>query len=110
VQAPWYVAAGWAIDLFLGGEYREHDDLEIAVPRDRFHEIVEALAGFELFVGGAPRHGLVSPLEQARDALDAIHQTWVREPETGLWGWTSWASPPTAICGSAPRRAHPAAV
>jgi len=85
VEAPWYVAAGWAIDLFLGGEYREHDDLEIAVPRDRFHEIVEALAGFELFVVGAPRQGFVSALEQARDALDATHQTWVREPETGLW-------------------------
>jgi capsular polysaccharide biosynthesis protein len=85
VEAPWYVAAGWAIDLFLGGGYREHDDLEIAVPRDRFHEIVEALAGFELFVVGVPRHGLVSPLEQAIDALEATHQTWVREPETGFW-------------------------
>ena len=85
VEAPWYVAAGWAIDLFLGGDYREHDDLEIAVPRDRFHEVVEALAGFELFVVGVPRRGFVSALEQARDALDATHQTWVREPETGLW-------------------------
>jgi hypothetical protein len=36
VQAPWYVAAGWAIELFLGQERREHEDLEIAVPRDRF--------------------------------------------------------------------------
>jgi aminoglycoside-2''-adenylyltransferase len=85
VEAPWYVAAGWAIDLFLGGDYREHDDLEIAVPRDRFHEVVEALAGFELFVVGVPRRGFVSALEQARDALDGAHQTWVREPETGLW-------------------------
>jgi hypothetical protein len=85
VEAPWYVAAGWAIELFLGGGHREHDDLEIAVPHDRLQEIVEALAGFELFVVGAPRQGLVSPLERARDALDATHQTWVREPETGLW-------------------------
>jgi hypothetical protein len=85
VEAPWYVAAGWAIDLFLGGDYREHDDLEIAVPRDRFHEVVEALAGFELFVVGVPRRGFVSVLEQARDALDVTHQTWVREPEAGLW-------------------------
>ena len=85
VEASWYVAAGWAIDLFLGGGYREHDDLEIAVPRDRLQEIVEALAGFELFVVGVPRQGLVSPLERARHALEATHQPWVREPETGLW-------------------------
>jgi hypothetical protein len=43
------------------------------------------VAGFELFVVGVPRRGFVSALEQARDALDATHQTWVREPETGLW-------------------------
>jgi hypothetical protein len=28
VEAPWYVAGGWAIDLFLGGQRREHEDLE----------------------------------------------------------------------------------
>jgi hypothetical protein len=42
VTAPWYVAAGWALDLFIGGIGREHDDLEIAVPRGRFGEIVAA--------------------------------------------------------------------
>ena len=84
VGAPWYVAAGWAIDLFLGGSYREHDDLEIAVPRDRFSEIAEALDGFQLFVIGVPKRGFVSSLE-AGDALDSSHQTWVREPQTGLW-------------------------
>ena len=85
VKAPWYVAAGWAIDLFLGGGYREHDDLEIAVPRDRFSEIEEALDKFELFVVGVPGQGFVTPLKEAGDALDDSHQTWVREPQTGLW-------------------------
>jgi hypothetical protein len=82
VAAPWYVAAGWSIDLFLGEERREHEDLEIAVPADRFDEIVAALAGFELFVVG---DGLAWPLATAGDALTAHHQTWVREPATGLW-------------------------
>ncbi|MET0937759.1 MAG: hypothetical protein ABWY51_00880 [Gaiellaceae bacterium] len=85
VKAPWYVAAGWAIDLFLGGGYREHDDLEIAVPRDRFSEIEEALDAFELFVVGVPGQGFVTPLKEAGDALGGSHQTWVREPQTGLW-------------------------
>jgi hypothetical protein len=85
VKAPWYVTAGWAIDLFLGGGYRDHDDLEIGVPRDRFSEIEESLDQFELFVVGVPERGFVTPLEQAGDALDSSHQTWVREPKTGLW-------------------------
>lgn len=66
VAAPWYVAAGWAIDLFLGGERRTHGDLEVAIPSGRFHELAEVLRPFEVvFVNE--------------------HQTWVREPATGAW-------------------------
>ncbi len=88
VQAPWCVTAGWAIDLFLGGQRREHGDLEVAVPLDRFAEVVAALAGFEFFIPvSGPGDGLVWPLELAGDLFDndEHHQTWVREPETGLW-------------------------
>jgi Acetyltransferase (GNAT) family len=84
VQAPWCVAAGWALDLFLGGRRREHEDLEIAVPRHRFDEIAGALDGFELFVAGVG-DGFVRPIAHARELLDDTHQTWVREPETRLW-------------------------
>lgn len=91
VEAPWYVAAGWAIDLFLGGQRREHDDLEIAVPHARLGEILDALAGFEFFAVGVPRSGLVMPLAniegQSRGTVpdEGWHQTWVREPATGSW-------------------------
>jgi hypothetical protein len=86
VRAPWCVAAGWAIDLFLGGQRREHDDLEIAVPRDRFGEVADALAGFELFVPGVEDgRELVRPFTAAGERVETHHQTWVREPATGLW-------------------------
>jgi hypothetical protein len=87
VRAPWYVAAGWAIDLFLGEQRREHDDLEIAVPRQAFGEIAERLPGYDLFIpdGDLTDPGLVWPLRQAPAALDRHHQTWVREPDTGRW-------------------------
>jgi len=82
VQAPWYVAAGWAIDLFLGEERRAHEDLEIAAPHERIGEIAAALAGFEFFVVG---DGLAWPQAEAGEQFEAHHQTWVREPETGRW-------------------------
>ncbi|HUQ23162.1 MAG TPA: hypothetical protein VM049_09115 [Gaiellaceae bacterium] len=87
VQAPWCVVAGWAIELFLGEQRREHEDLEIAVPRDRFSEIAERLAGFELFIPDSDLTdpGLVWPFAQAPKELDANHQTWVREPGSLLW-------------------------
>ena len=82
VDVPWYVAGGWALDLFLGQERRRHDDLEIAVPHARFDAVVDALAGLELYVVAASR---VTPLHDDRDLLTRTHQTWVREPETGYW-------------------------
>jgi RimJ/RimL family protein N-acetyltransferase len=91
VEAPWYVAAGWAIDLFLGGEHREHEDLEIAVPNARFDEIVAALPGLEICVITGPQEA--TPLAEARELLDETHQSWVREPETGLWRFDVFREP-----------------
>jgi hypothetical protein len=33
-SAPWCVAGGWALDLFLGRVTRAHDDVELAIFRD----------------------------------------------------------------------------
>jgi hypothetical protein len=86
VRAPWYVAAGWAIDLFLGGQRREHEDLEIAVPSDRFVEVVDALGAFELFIPGREDdRDLVWPFSGAGERVETHHQTWVRERATGRW-------------------------
>jgi aminoglycoside-2''-adenylyltransferase len=85
VQVPWYVAAGWAIELFLGdeGRGREHEDLEIAVPNTRFDEVAEALGGFEIFV--ITDRAEATPLASARDRLMDTHQTWIRDPAGGEW-------------------------
>jgi hypothetical protein len=80
VQAPWYVAAGWALDLFRGEQTREHEDLEIAVPARRFAEIRDALPGFEFdAVGNGKAWRLPSP------ALDLVHQTWVWDPAAATY-------------------------
>ena len=86
VQAPWYVAAGWSIDLFLGGQRRAHEDLEIAVPRARFDELTRAFGEYEFFVTvGDGDRGVVWPLARAADLMAEHHQTWLREPATGRW-------------------------
>jgi hypothetical protein len=77
------VAAGWAIELFLGRGHREHEDLEIAVPRGSFDEVVEALSELEPFVITAPHEA--TPLEEARDRLDETHQSWMLDRDAGVW-------------------------
>ncbi|WP_280398292.1 hypothetical protein [Nocardia carnea] len=75
----WYVVAGWALDLFVGGPGRVHSDLEIGVPQERFGDIQEAFPGFEWDVVG---DGYVWPFPEEADSQ---HQTWLREPATGLY-------------------------
>lgn len=90
-EVPWYVAAGWAIDLYLGGDHREHEDLEIAVPNDCLDEIVGAFPELEFCVITGPQEA--TPLEDARDRLNDTHQTWSREPESGLWRFDVFREP-----------------
>jgi len=33
LSVPWYVAGGWAIDLFLGRVTRDHSDVDLAISR-----------------------------------------------------------------------------
>ena len=82
LAVPWYVAAGWAIDLFHGEERREHEDMEIAVPNARFEEVAGLLEGFEVFVITAPQEAI--PLAEAWGRLWDTHQTWVREPGSSV--------------------------
>lgn len=103
VDLPWYVAAGWAIDLFLGGERRDHSDLEIAVPNTRFDQLVDVLAGHEIFVITGPAEA--TPLAEAHDRLADTHQTWIREPSSGKWRFDLFREPSdgdTWICRREP--------
>ena len=85
VHAPWYVAAGWAIDLFLGGERREHEDLEIAIPSAALDEFVRALAEFDVYAVKVPGKGVFTPVSEAGDGLAETHQTWVRDAGADCW-------------------------
>jgi hypothetical protein len=91
VELPWYIAAGWAIDLFLGGERRLHSDLEVAVPNARFEELANVLAGFEVCV--ITGEAEATPLAEARDRLPDTHQTWVRDPAEDKWRFDLFREP-----------------
>jgi hypothetical protein len=82
VDVPWYVAAGWAIDLFLGGRRRDHEDLEIGVPVKRFGEIAAALGGLDFHVV-AP--ATAEPVAQAGELFERTHQTWGLDRAADVW-------------------------
>lgn len=43
---PWGIAGGWAIDLFVGNQTRDHSDIEIAILREDQHRLKSELAGW----------------------------------------------------------------
>ncbi|GAB3838070.1 hypothetical protein GCM10029963_03740 [Micromonospora andamanensis] len=81
IDVPWYVAAGWALDLFRGEQTRAHHDIEIGVPAERFPTIRERLAEFTFDAVGAGRIWAAATSQ----VLSATHQTWLREPATGCY-------------------------
>jgi hypothetical protein len=94
VRAPWYVAAGWAIDLFLGGQRREHEDLEVAIPAPCLDEFLDPLSAFEVYAVNVPGQEMFTPVAEVDESgLAETHQTWVRDPATGDWRFDLFREP-----------------
>jgi aminoglycoside-2''-adenylyltransferase len=77
MDAPWWVAGGWAVDLFLGHQTREHADIEIAVLREDQLVLQRTLAGWDLRIadlGSLTEWGRGVPLPSDK------HGIWGREP------------------------------
>jgi hypothetical protein len=78
-DVPWYVAAGWALDLFLGRQTRRHGDLEIGIPAADFAAIRDRFDGY-VFDGVG--QDCLWP-DATAEVLAATHQTWLRDPASG---------------------------
>jgi hypothetical protein len=82
LAVPWCVVGGWAVDLFLGTQTREHEDLEIAVLREHFAHVRRALDGVVFHVVG---DGEVRRLADAADPAPDKHQNWVLDVAAMAW-------------------------
>jgi hypothetical protein len=78
IATPWYVAAGWALDLFHGRQTREHGDIEIAIPAANFPQVRDRFpaCAFDTVSSGRIWENATP------DVLAATHQTWLRDPAT----------------------------
>ncbi|GAA4339705.1 hypothetical protein GCM10023086_74890 [Streptomyces venetus] len=79
IGTPWYVAAGWALDLFRGRQTRAHGDIEIAIQAASFPEVRHRFPGYVFDAVGSGRIWE----EATPEVLAAVHQTWLRDPATG---------------------------
>ena len=88
VSAPWWIAGGWALDLFLGTTTREHEDIDVLVLR-RDQLVVQAhlCADWELFKTKQPTPSRLAPWPRGEFLHRPIDDIWVRRPGASAWSF-----------------------
>jgi Aminoglycoside-2''-adenylyltransferase len=89
LRAPWFVAGGWAIDLFLGRVTRPHGDIDISILRRDQQAAREALAPFPLrkvipHRQGLMNRGRIAPWAPGERLELPIHQINVYRADTSI--------------------------
>jgi hypothetical protein len=85
LEAPWWVAGGWALDLFLGRETRRHEDLDVAMLRRDQLALHRYLQGWDLRYATA-EHTL-EPWDGSYLELP-VHGIWARRSAAAVAPWT----------------------
>src|SRR5580693_8045658 len=82
LAAPWWIAGGWAMDLFLGSQTRQHNDLDIGVLRRDAMSIVSMLADWEIFEA---KGGLLRQLQPRQPPRADVNSLWCRPEGASDW-------------------------
>ena len=73
----WYwIAGGYALELFVGVHYREHADLDVVIPRAEQLRFRHALEGFEFYAADPP--GTLRPWRVGEFLPKPIDDIWVK--------------------------------
>lgn len=88
LRAPWWISGGWAIDLFLGRQTREHEDIDVQVLRRDQYAVRALLGAWDAQAALPPPRDETWPFRPWRrdETLDlAIHDIWLRPAATEPW-------------------------
>ena len=82
VGVPWWIAGGWAIDLFLGRQTRPHADTDILIRRDDQLAVQDHLMNKRLTLYKTQQPGL-KPWPRGEFLEEPVNDVWCRwSPET----------------------------
>lgn len=82
INRPWWVAGGWALDLFLGVQTRPHGDLDVGILRRDAAGVMAGLMGWEAFEADSGRLYRLSPGERPRPEVNSL---WCRPCHAHSW-------------------------
>lgn len=84
LAVPWWVAGGWALDLFLGEQTRHHVDLDILILRRDQLTVQAFLSDWDLHKTQQP--GL-KPWPPGEFLAEGINDVWCRPAGSPVWTW-----------------------
>ena len=90
---PWWVAGGWAIDLFLGEITREHEDVDIAILRRDEKDFRLYLSSWELWPGMGANKLEDKPLLISEPLPINSEVLWCRPSVSSPWAFEMLTNP-----------------
>jgi hypothetical protein len=82
LNVPWWIAGGWALDLFHGKQSRAHGDLDIGVLRRDIAAILAQLSSWEVFEA---KDGTLTRLDADETPRPTVNSLWCRPVGTDAW-------------------------
>ncbi len=89
---PWWIAGGWALDMFLGRTTREHHDVDVAVLRSDQAALQSQLRGWELYLAS---DGSLSPWVAGAEVPPDTGDIWCRPDGSTTWALQFMLDPGT---------------
>lgn len=81
--APWCIAGGWGLDLFLGELTRDHGDIDIVILRKDQQLLQQVFPNAEIFVVDPP--GCLRPWSSQEYLAVPLYNIWIRDRRQGPW-------------------------
>ena len=82
LTVPWWIAGGWALDLFAGNQSRPHKDLDVGILRNDALQALESLAAWEVFEA---KNGVLTRLGAGMQPRADVFSLWCRPARASHW-------------------------
>lgn len=83
LEADWWIAGGWAIELAVGLSFRPHDDIDVLVRHDALPAVRAVLDSWDLFAADPP--GSLRPWKPGETLASDVQDIWCRPHPSGPW-------------------------
>ncbi|MGC5334453.1 nucleotidyltransferase domain-containing protein [Micromonospora sp. DT62] len=83
VRQPWWIAGGYAIELFAGRSLRPHGDIDVLILRRDQGMVHHVLPGWDIHAADPP--GQLRPWRDGELLPEHVHDIWCREDPTSPW-------------------------